>query len=160
MNAPKLKPRSKRQPLHRSEMMARIGSTNTTPEYRTGSALHAMGLRFRKNVKQLPGRPDFANQTRRWAIFVHGCFWHCHQGCSLASSPKTNRGYWVPKLQRNVERDAAAARGLRAAGYQVFIVWECETRDSAMLEQRLRNINRSIGPPRLAVRKELARLPE
>lgn len=144
MRAAKLKPRPRRTPLQRSEMMARIGSSNTVPERRMSSALHAIGLRYRKNVKQLPGKPDFANRSRRWAVFVHGCFWHCHNGCQLASSPKTNKGYWVPKLKRNVERDAAAMQRLREAGYRVFVVWECETRDSAVLFQRAIEIEMSI----------------
>ena len=150
MSVAKLTPRSKRQPLTRSEMMGRIGSNNTTPERRTGAGLHAMGLRYRKNANQLPGKPDFANRGRRWAIFVHGCFWHCHEGCTLASSPKTNRAYWVPKLKRNVERDASAMLKLREAGYRAFVVWECETRDSERLERRLREIRKSIRPVRTA----------
>lgn len=155
MCAAKLRPRSVRAPLGRSEMMARIGSRDTAPERSMGSLLHAMGLRYRKNVKQLPGKPDFANRRRRWAVFVHGCFWHCHQDCQLASSPRTNRGYWVPKLKRNVERDAAALLGLHEAGYCVFIVWECETRDSATRMQRASEIAASVRRDRQAGRKQL-----
>lgn len=128
-----LRPRRQRAPLTRSQMMARIRSTGTAPEVRVSRALHALGLRFRKHVRALPGKPDFANRRRAWAIFVHGCFWHSHKGCRLASSPRSNSGYWRPKLRRNAERDLANARELRRAGFRVFVIWECETRAPARL---------------------------
>ncbi len=77
--------------------------------------------------------PDLANKTRRWAIFVHGCFWHSHEGCQLASKPRSNTEYWSEKLVRNRERDTLHQQALRDLGYEVFIVWECETRDEGRL---------------------------
>jgi DNA mismatch endonuclease (patch repair protein) len=116
-------------------MMGRIRSKNTLPEVRTRSAVHALGVRFRIHVADLPGKPDLANKTRRWAIFVHGCFWHSHEGCQLASKPRSNKGYWSEKLVRNRDRDALHLQALRDLGYQVLTVWECETRDEAKLRE-------------------------
>ncbi|WP_453963893.1 very short patch repair endonuclease [Bradyrhizobium elkanii] len=125
---PKLLPRRKRAPLTRSEMMSRIRAKDTSPETAVRSAVHALGHRFRKNVASLPGKPDLANQSKRWAIFVHGCFWHGHDSCRLASKPKTNRQYWGRKLQRNKARDAERLIALRQAGFNVLILWECDIR--------------------------------
>ena len=132
-------PRRKREPLTRSQQMARIRSKNTSPELLTRSAVHALGLRFRKHVDDLPGKPDLANKTRKWAIFVHGCFWHSHGGCRLASSPKSNTGYWTKKLASNKKRDAINVVALEQRGFRVLIVWECEVRQRARLQEVLAN---------------------
>ena len=134
---PKIEPRAKREPLTRSEVMSRIRSQNTRPEIITRAAVHALGLRFRNHVSDLPGKPDLANKKHRWAIFVHGCFWHSHSGCKLASSPKSNTGYWTPKLSVNRERDKEKMRALRSLGFRVLIVWECQVRNSAYLAKAL-----------------------
>ncbi len=136
---PKLPPRNKRRPLTRSQVMARIRSKDTSPEIRVRSAVHALGLRFRKHVADLPGKPDLANRSRKWAVFVHGCFWHSHEGCGLASKPKTNSAYWTPKLQRNKDRDRDKIRELENLGFRVLVIWECETRDGAAYNNRLRH---------------------
>ncbi|MHB8392733.1 MAG: very short patch repair endonuclease [Acidobacteriaceae bacterium] len=115
--------------------MGRIRSRDTKPEVRTRSAVHALGLRFRIHVADLPGKPDLANKMRRWAIFVHGCFWHSHENCQLASKPRSNTGYWSDKLVRNRERDAIHQKALRDLGYDVLIVWECDTRDDPRLRK-------------------------
>jgi DNA mismatch endonuclease (patch repair protein) len=138
---PKLKkiaPRRLREPLTRSQMMGRIRSKNTLPEIRTRSAVHALGLRFRVHVVDLPGKPDLANKTHRWAIFVHGCFWHSHEGCKLASSPKSNKAYWAPKLEKNRKRDAEKIAELNAIGYRVLVLWECDVREGGPLIHKLR----------------------
>lgn len=135
---PKLKkiaPRRLRDPLTRSQMMGRIRSKNTLPEVRTRLAVHALGLRFRVHVADLPGKPDLANKARRWAIFVHGCFWHSHEGCQLASKPLSNTGYWSEKLARNRDRDIVHLQALSDLGYEVLTIWECETRDDARLRE-------------------------
>jgi DNA mismatch endonuclease (patch repair protein) len=134
-NLEKIAPRRLRSPLTRSEMMGRIRSKNTLPEVRTRCAVHALGMRFRVHVADLPGKPDLANKTRRWAVFVHGCFWHSHEGCQLASKPRSNTGYWSEKLVRNRERDTLHQQSLRDLRYKVFTVWECETRDEAKLRK-------------------------
>jgi DNA mismatch endonuclease (patch repair protein) len=109
-------------------MMSRIRAKDTSPETAVRSAVYALGHRFRKNVASLPGKPDIANQSRRWAIFVHGCFWHGHDNCQLASKPKTNREYWIPKLRRNKSRDAERIAALKQTGFRVLVLWECDVR--------------------------------
>jgi DNA mismatch endonuclease (patch repair protein) len=139
-----LPPRRLREPLTRSQMMSRIRARNTDPEMRVRSALHRLGLRFRKHAKDLPGNPDIANRSKHWAIFVHGCFWHSHEACRLASQPKSNIGYWKPKLEGNLSRDHAHYRQLKALGYRVFVVWECETRNSELLSSTVRTLRDQI----------------
>lgn len=136
---PKLAPRHRREPLTRSQMMARIRSKNTRPELLTRAAVHALGLRFRTHVTTLPGNPDIANKARRWAIFVHGCFWHSHGGCALASKPRSNALYWTEKLRGNRQRDRLKLERLRAAGFRVLVLWECQTRDSDELSGAVRD---------------------
>ena len=133
----RIAPRRLRPPLTRSEMMGRVRSKDTKPEVRTRSAAHALGHRFRIHVADLPGKPDLANKARRWAIFVHGCFWHSHENCRLASKPRSNTGYWSDKLARR-KRDAnSPAQALHDLGYRVLVVWECETRDDNKLREVL-----------------------
>lgn len=109
-------------------MMSRIGSRNTKPELVVRRGLHAAGFRFRLHHDDLPGRPDIVLPRHRAAIFVHGCFWHRHEGCSNFRLPKTNPEFWREKISRNVERDATAVEALRERGWRVLIVWECATR--------------------------------
>lgn len=134
---PKIAQRRKRPPLTRSQIMARIRSQDTRPEVITRAAVHALGVRFRKHVAVLPGKPDLANRKHKWAIFVHGCFWHSHESCRLASDPKSNRAYWQPKLRRNRERDVAKIAALRALGFKVLVVWECDVRDGSRFKKAL-----------------------
>jgi DNA mismatch endonuclease (patch repair protein) len=144
----KIVPRRLRDPLTRSEIMGRIRFKDTKPEVRTRSAVHALGLRFRIHVADLPGKPDLANRARRWAIFVHGCFWHSHEGCQLASKPRSNAGYWSEKLVRNRERDAIHQQALRDLGYDVLTVWECETRDDTRLRDLIAAFFAGLPPRR------------
>jgi DNA mismatch endonuclease, patch repair protein len=133
----RIAPRRLRAPLTQSEMMGRVRSKDTKPEVKTRSATHVLGHRFRIHVADLPGKPDLANKARRWAIFVHGCFWHSHDDCRLASRPQSNTGYWSDKLARNQARDASHAQALHDLGYRVLVVWECETRDDNKLREVL-----------------------
>jgi DNA mismatch endonuclease (patch repair protein) len=119
----------------RSALMKRIGRARTAPEDLVAEKLRASGLAYRRNVRSLPGSPDFANKTKRWAIFVNGCYWHHHKGCRRATIPTRNRAFWVDKFAANRKRDAAKARALRAMGYRVRIVWECEAEGCAPCEQ-------------------------
>jgi DNA mismatch endonuclease, patch repair protein len=96
-----------------------------------------MGHRFRLHRRDLPGRPDIVLPRHRLVIQVHGCFWHQHGDCKLANVPRTRPDYWLPKLARNVERDAASAAALLALGWHVATIWECEVRDVDALRQRL-----------------------
>lgn len=107
--------------------MQSIRKTDTKPEVRVRSALHRMGYRFRLHGRDLPGVPDIVLPRHRTVVLVHGCFWHQHE-CNLGrKQPRSNQDYWLPKLRRNQERDAVTSEALRAAGWHVVVVWECET---------------------------------
>lgn len=118
--------------------MRSVRQKHTAPEMVVRVIVHAMGARYRLHRKDLPGRPDLVFPRRRLCIFVHGCFWHRHPGCRLASTPGSNVEFWQEKFARNIERDARKENELRAVGWRVEIVWECETRDLAKLKERLR----------------------
>lgn len=124
----------------RSAQMARVRALDTKPEMRVRKALHAAGLRYRLHDRRLPGTPDLVFPSRRIALFVHGCFWHRHPGCAAARLPKTRIEFWVPKLEGNAERDKNVKAALEAAGWTVFIVWECETKSTDVLTRLARNI--------------------
>lgn len=124
----------------RSAHMRRIGKANTRPELAVRRAAHAAGLRFRLHRRDLPGSPDLVFPSRRIALFVHGCFWHQHEGCSLCRQPKSRLEYWLPKLKRNQERDERAAALLADAGWQVLTIWECETVVPEALSERVRDV--------------------
>jgi DNA mismatch endonuclease (patch repair protein) len=138
-------------------MMGRIRSKDTKPEVKTRSAVHALGGRFRIHVADLPGKPDLANKARRWAIFVHGCFWHSHESCQLASKPRSNVGYWSDKLTRNQLRDAAHEQALRELRFDVLTVWECDTRNEARLAEVVArffgHLSETRSVPRILPRK-------
>jgi DNA mismatch endonuclease (patch repair protein) len=104
--------------------------------------LRELGLRSRRSNADLPGSPDFANRGAKWALFVHGCYWHHHTGCSRATIPKNNKGFWRAKFADNKRRDARTARVLRAAGFRVVTVWECQTRHPLKLIRRIAKLQR------------------
>ncbi|QDT69414.1 Very short patch repair protein [Planctomycetes bacterium MalM25] len=118
----------------RSRTMAAVKSRDTAPERRVASLLEELGIDFQRDVAGLPGRPDFVipSAPTPLAIFVHGCWWHGHDCPRGARVPKTNRDYWLAKVQRNRRRDRRVTRQLRAAGYSVWIVWECRLRKSGI----------------------------
>lgn len=124
----------------RSELMRRVRQKGTEPEDQVAAALRELGVRFRRNVRTLPGSPDFANKRRKWVIFVNGCFWHRHPRCHRATTPKRNRNFWLAKFAANVLRDAEKARLLRSAGFKVLVVWECETHSRTHLRRRLERL--------------------
>lgn len=123
----------------RSANMRAIHSKGMKPEMAVRSLAHRMGYRFRLHRKDLPGKPDMVFPGRRAVIFIHGCFWHQHPapGCHDARPPKSNTGYWHPKLERNQARDTEHIAALQAQGWRVLVIWECQTRDKAFLEQSL-----------------------
>ena len=130
----------------RSELMANIRGRDTAPEQAVRKIAHRMGLRFRLYRKDLPGRPDLVLPKHRLAIFVHGCFWHQHEGCRYAHVPKTRTGYWEAKFARNMERDSENQESLRSLGWNVAVVWECEVGDEERVRQRLKAAIRSNVP--------------
>lgn len=117
----------------RSKMMAGIGSKDTTPELRLRRELHARGFRYRLHDRKLPGRPDLVLSRYRAAVFVHGCFWHRHEGCRYATMPATRSEFWADKFQANVTRDARVEQMLLDAGWRVALVWECSLKRSTAL---------------------------
>ena len=134
----------------RSWNMSRIRSKDTAPELKVRSLLHRMGFRFRIHAKHLPGRPDIVLPRLRVVIFVHGCFWHRHEGCRFAYTPKSRVGFWTSKFEENVVRDTARRVDLEIQGWRAITVWECETGDEAKLalalEKALGAIPVAAGP--------------
>ena len=136
-------------PEERSLMMGKIKGRNTKPELIVRSFCHALGLRFRLHRKDLPGSPDLVFPKYRLCLFVHGCFWHRHPGCKRAYTPKTRLDFWLPKLNRNVERDKEKTGELQVLGWRVEVIWECETQRLELLESRLKVILNEALPPKL-----------
>ena len=124
----------------RSYTMSRVRSKNTTPEMIIRSFLHRKGFRFRLHVKKLPGTPDLVLSKYKTVIDVRGCFWHRHDACGRASIPYTNTEFWLNKFNRNVERDIKNENALRALGWRVIVVWECELKQRNRLDELIKQI--------------------
>lgn len=125
-------------PLRRSEIMGRVRSRDTKPELLVRTLVHAMGYRYRLHAKDLPGKPDLVFRPRRKVIFVHGCFWHRHSGCSLARLPKSREDFWLPKLEANRQRDIKTERMLHDSKWKVLTIWECELGQLAELKKKIK----------------------
>ena len=125
-------------PTRRSENMRRIRSKDTKPEVTVRSLVHRLGYRFRLHRSDLPGRPDLAFPGLRKLIFVHGCFWHQHTSCADGRMPKSRKSYWVPKLRGNTERDKGHRARLQKLGWDVLVIWDCETTNLDKLNAKLR----------------------
>lgn len=117
--------------------MRAVRRAGTVPEIIVRKLLHAHGYRFRLHRRALPGTPDIVLPRYKLAIFVHGCFWHRHEGCSKATTPKTRLPFWTGKFEQNVARDRRNVALLRDLGWKVLVVWECETRSPGTLWRRL-----------------------
>ena len=113
-------------PQQRSYNMSRIRGKATKPELIVRQWLWSHGYRYRLNVKSIPGKPDIVLRKYRTAIFVNGCFWHGHEGCSKYVVPKSNTEFWTSKIERNKERDKKEYEVLHEAGWRVIVVWECQ----------------------------------
>jgi DNA mismatch endonuclease (patch repair protein) len=125
-------------PAERSAVMRRVKGRNTGPELALRRLLTRMGQRYRLHRKDLPGSPDVVMIGRRTAIFMHGCFWHGHDCGRGARQPKSNADYWMAKIARNRTRDVSSRAALEAMGWRAVTIWECELKDQAALEQRLK----------------------
>jgi len=110
----------------RSYNMSRIRSRDTKPELLVRKFLFSKGFRYRLHQKKLPGKPDIVLPKYKTVIFVHGCFWHSHNGCSRSVTPKSNQSYWMPKIERNAKRDVDNAFLLKKMGWRIIVIWECE----------------------------------
>jgi len=119
-------------PAARSARMARIRSSDTKPELVLRHMLHALGFRYRLGGAGLPGRPDLVLPRHKAVVFVHGCFWHRHDGCKIATTPKSNTDFWITKFEGNMRRDRKVTAELQELGWKVFVVWECELSGKAV----------------------------
>lgn len=132
-------------PAERSVRMSRIKSKDTVPEVALRKALHALGFRFRLNGRKLPGKPDIVLAKYRTAIFVHGCFWHRHSNCKIATTPKSNTAFWLEKFDRNVRRDARVSEELELLGWKVLTVWECELSSAKAIRAAAATVADRVG---------------
>jgi DNA mismatch endonuclease (patch repair protein) len=123
--------------MDRSANMRAIRSTGMRPELAVRRLVHGLGYRYRLHRRTLPGTPDMVFPGRRKVIFVHGCFWHGHS-CKLGHVPKSNLGYWGPKLERNRTRDEKSLKSLKADGWKVLVIWECKTNEPNLKKQLIR----------------------
>lgn len=117
-----------------SDRMRRVSSKNTQPELLVRKELHREGLRFRINANELPGKPDIVLPKHKVAVFVHGCFWHRHEGCRYATTPKIRTDFWEAKFSYNKDRDKAALENLHAMGWRPIVVWTCELKKAVLGE--------------------------
>lgn len=127
-------------PEKRSWNMSRIKNKDTKPEILVRSLLHKLGYRFRINRKDLIGCPDIVLPRYNKIIFVHGCFWHRHKGCKYAYSPKSRQDFWITKFEKNIKRDQEVFNSLVELGWDVHVIWECETKSESYLETRIKDI--------------------
>ncbi len=125
-------------PRERSARMGLVRGKDTKPEMRVRRTAHSMGYRYRLHDGDLPGKPDLVFKSRRKVIFVHGCFWHRHEGCPRCRTPKTRLRFWKKKFRENVDRDARNGEALLKSGWEVLVIWECETENRKLLASKLR----------------------
>ena len=123
----------------RSWNMSLIRSKDTKPEVLVRKIIHRLGFRFNLHKNNLPGKPDIVLNRYRIVIFVNGCFWHQHKNCKRSNIPKSNQQYWIPKLERNLERDKINKIDLNKEGWKVIVLWECEMQDPEKLKLKLIN---------------------
>jgi DNA mismatch endonuclease (patch repair protein) len=127
----------------RSYNMSRIRGKDTEPELVLRKFVFSLGHRYRLHGKNLPGKPDIIFPSKKKAIFMHGCFWHQHENCSVSHQPKSNLDYWMPKLKRTIERDKEHIKALKKLGWKTLVIWECEVETLQKMEGR---ILRFLGP--------------
>lgn len=124
----------------RSQIMSNISGKETKPEILVRKYLFSQGFRYRKNVKYLPGSPDIVLPKYKTVIFVHGCFWHGHEGCKRSKLPETNKVFWKNKINAAKERDLRKFTHLKEMGWNVIIIWQCEIKTKKKQEERLKKL--------------------
>lgn len=138
----------------RSRIMRAVPRQDSVPELKLRKALHRLGLRYRLHVKSLPGTPDIVFPRAHLAVFVHGCFWHRHVGCLLATTPGTNVSFWLDKFRANVARDERVTEQLIAAGWRTEIAWQCEIdQDPILVALRIAELKNFVPPKILSLRR-------
>ena len=128
-------------PERRSEIMSKISGKDTKPEILVRKFLFAQGLRFRKNDKRFPGKPDIVLPKYKTVVFIHGCFWHGHFNCRKSKLPETRKEFWEIKINSNIERDNRDLQKLKELGWQTIIVWQCELSS----KKRIDSLNRLLN---------------
>lgn len=128
----------------RSYNMSRIRSFGTKPEEKVRKYLFSKGYRYRKNDKRYPGKPDIVLPKYKTVVFINGCFWHRHENCKIASTPKDNADFWQKKFDANVMRDQRNENQLRADGWNVIVVWECEVKTKKAFDERMNLLEKEI----------------
>lgn len=123
--------------INQSEIMRRVRKRDTSPELAVRKIAHSLGLRFRLQRKDLPGTLDLVFPRYRLAVQVHGCFWHRHANCKLATTPTTNQDFWLRKFSANVARDERTTLALRSLGWDVLVIWQCQIKDRDDIARRL-----------------------
>jgi DNA mismatch endonuclease (patch repair protein) len=126
------------KPEERSALMARVGNRNTKPELLVRRLLHSIGYRFRLHRADLPGTPDIVLPRHKTVIFVHGCFWHGHRGCTRAKRPSSNQEFWNRKINANIRRDRQNRIALRKLGWHVLIIWQCGLKETDSVLRAIR----------------------
>ncbi len=121
----------------RSRNMSAIKSKNTKPEIAVRKVLHSMGFRFRLHRKDLPGSPDIVLPKYKTVIFVHGCFWHRHENCKYASTPKIRQEFWNKKFTENIKRDSEIQDKIKNLDWRSVVIWECETKNMENLREKI-----------------------
>jgi DNA mismatch endonuclease (patch repair protein) len=121
-----------------------ISGKETIPEMSVRRFLFSQGFRFKKNVKDLPGKPDVVLPKYKIVIFVNGCFWHGHKGCKAATLPETRKEFWTNKIKTNIDRDKRNIGDLKKAGWKVIIIWQCEIKTIIRREKRFEKLNKQI----------------
>lgn len=122
----------------RKEMMSSVKQRHTKPEITVRRLLHRLGYRFRLHSKKLPGTPDIVLPKYKSVIFVHGCFWHQHEGCRKSRRPTSNVEFWNEKLDKNIERDNRKESELKSLGWKVLTIWDCEIKDEDLLIEKIK----------------------
>ncbi len=120
-------------------MMSSVKQRHTKPEIAVRKILHRLGYRFRLHNKKLPGTPDIVLPKYKSVIFVHGCFWHQHEGCRKARRPTSNVEFWNEKLDKNIERDSRKEAELKNSGWKVLTIWDCEIKNEDLLIEKVKN---------------------
>ncbi|MHB8137090.1 MAG: very short patch repair endonuclease [Smithellaceae bacterium] len=124
--------------------MSMISGKDTVPEMCVRRFLFSQGLRFRKNVKTLPGKPDIVLAKSKTVMFINGCFWHGHKKCKAATLPETRKEFWTKKIKANVDRDKRTKNALKETGWKVIVIWQCEIKNVAKREIRFEKLRKEI----------------